>query len=68
MIMQVTINAKPQSVPTETTVAELIELLELQNKRLAIEINQELVPRSTFDLHKLAENDHVEIVQAIGGG
>ena len=68
MIMQVTVNAKPQSVPADTTVAELIELLELQNKRLAIEVNQELVLRSTFNSHKLAENDQIEIVQAIGGG
>ena len=66
--MQVTINAEPQTVPDDSSVADLIDLLQLQNKRLAIEINKELVPRSTFATHKLTESDEIEIVQAIGGG
>ena len=66
--MQVTINAEPQTVPDDSSVADLIALLQLQNKRLAIEINKELVPRSTFATHKLNESDEIEIVQAIGGG
>ena len=66
--MQVTINAETQVVPEDSTVSDLIVLLQLQNKRLAIEINKELIPRSTFELHRLSENDEIEIVQAIGGG
>ena len=66
--MQVTINAEQQTIPDNTNVTALIEILKLQNKRLAVEINQELVPRSTFDSHQIAENDQIEIVQAIGGG
>ena len=66
--MQVTINAEQQTIPDNTNVTALIEILKLQNKRLAVEINQELVPRSTFESHQIAENDQIEIVQAIGGG
>jgi len=66
--MQITINAESQTVPEGSSVADLIDLLQLQNKRLAIEINKELVPRSTFASHKLSENDEIEIVHAIGGG
>ena len=66
--MHVTINAKAHDIAINSTVAALIEHLELQNKRLAIEVNKELVPRSIFSQHQLNENDHIEIVQAIGGG
>lgn len=66
--MHVTINAEPQTIPDDSSVADLIDFLQLQNKRLAIEINKELVPRSHFATHQLADNDTIEIVQAIGGG
>jgi sulfur carrier protein len=48
--------------------AELIERLDLSGKRLAVEVNQELVPRSQFGSHRLAANDRVEIIHAVGGG
>jgi len=66
--MHVTINAKNHDIATNSTVAALIEHLALQNKRLAIEVNKVLVPRSLFSRHQLHENDQIEIVQAIGGG
>ena len=66
--MHVTINAKAHDIAAGSTVAVLIEHLALQNKRLAIEVNKELVPRSLFSHHQLNENDNIEIVQAIGGG
>ncbi|MGD9096261.1 MAG: sulfur carrier protein ThiS, partial [Chromatiales bacterium] len=46
----------------------LIAELDLGEKRFAVEINEELVPRSTFATRALAEDDRVEIVTAIGGG
>ena len=42
--------------------ADLIEQLELSGERLAVEVNQELVPRSFFEEHCLAEGDQVEII------
>ena len=52
----------------DITVAGLIALLELGDKRLAIEVNEEVVPRSQYRNFVLGCGDRVEIVQAIGGG
>ena len=51
-----------------TTVAQLIEQLQLAGKRIAVEINQDIVPRSTHANTLLRAGDKVEIVHAIGGG
>jgi sulfur carrier protein len=49
-------------------VARLIEELELEGKRIALERNGEIVPRSQFDEIALADGDALEIVVAVGGG
>ncbi|MDD2832615.1 MAG: sulfur carrier protein ThiS [Methylotenera sp.] len=67
--MQLTINGKPRSFDAEQlSVAHLVELLELTGKRLAIELNAEIVPRSQFEHTLLKNNDKLEIVGAVGGG
>lgn len=67
--MQLTINGKSRSFDAATlTVAELVQHLELVGKRLAIERNGEIVPRSQFDVTPLADGDKLEIVGAVGGG
>ncbi len=66
--MQIFINGEEQRISSDTTMAQLIEQLELQDRRLAVEVNEELVPRSTFPQHRLQAGDRVEIVHAIGGG
>jgi len=66
--MQLIINGAPREVPEAMTAAQLIELLGLSNKRLALEANCEIVPRSTFETHTFRPGDQIEIVQAIGGG
>ena len=66
--MEILVNGTPHLVAADTTAAQLLVILELQGKRLALEINQELVPRSQFDTTVLQPNDTVEIVHAIGGG
>ena len=66
--MQITLNGEPREIPDALTAAGLVELLELGGKRLAMEVNEEIVPRSTFEQRVLAEGDKVEIVHAIGGG
>ncbi len=48
--------------------AALIETLALTGRRLAVEVNAELVPRSRFDQHLLQPGDRVEIIHAVGGG
>ncbi len=66
--MNVTINGEQQTLAAETSIDRLIEQLGLQGKRLAVEVNLEIVPRSDYGAHVLADGDVVEIVQAIGGG
>jgi large subunit ribosomal protein L33 len=52
----------------QTSATQLIQLLGLEGKRLAIEANMEIIPRSTFDTYFFKPGDKIEIVQAIGGG
>jgi thiamine biosynthesis protein ThiS len=66
--MKITLNGEPRSLTTKISLKQLVSELGLDNKRLAIEVNQEIVPRSEYDTHLLQEADQVEIVQAIGGG
>lgn len=56
------------SSEAKLTVAQLLEHMALQGKRIAVERNGEIVPRSKFDLPILADGDRIEIVVAVGGG
>jgi sulfur carrier protein len=67
--MQLIINGKPRDFEAESlTVAALVEQLSLAGKRLAIEHNTEIVPRSQFATTWLTDGDKLEIVGAVGGG
>lgn len=66
--MEISLNGSPYQLQENTTVAILIAQLDLTNKRLAVEINKEIIPRSQFESYLLTANNQVEIVQAIGGG
>ena len=66
--MQIYVNGEARQVPEGTDMAGLVELLELGGRRIAVEVNQELVPRSSFTAHPLREADRVEIIHAVGGG
>lgn len=66
--MQIIINGNPTEVPDGTDMAKLIDQLALSGQRLAVEINQELVPRSRFGERRLEPSDRVEIIHAVGGG
>ena len=66
--MHIVVNGESREVDDQLTARQLIELLGLTEARLAMEVNREIVPRSTFDAHRLQPGDQVEIVRAIGGG
>lgn len=66
--MNILINGKSEQFDDKLTAAQLVEKLGLQDKRIAMEVNQEIVPRSTYDSFQLNENDRVEIINAVGGG
>ncbi len=67
-VITVNINGTPRQLPANTTVAALIEEMGLTGKRIALERNGEIVPRSTFGTRQLAAGDKLEIVVAVGGG
>ncbi|HBS27470.1 MAG TPA: thiamine biosynthesis protein ThiS [Gammaproteobacteria bacterium] len=66
--MEIELNGEKMQVPTEISAAGLIDHLKLADKRLALEVNQEIVPRSQYAEVMIKDNDTVEIVHAIGGG
>ena len=66
--MHITLNGESRTLTSTTSLKQLVSELGLDNKRLAIEVNQEIVPRSEYGKHLLQDADQVEIVHAIGGG
>lgn len=67
-MLELIVNGKPRAFPAPLTVAQLVELLALTGKRIAIEKNGEIVPRSQHADTPLASGDRLEIVVAVGGG
>ena len=67
-MIELAINGEARSFPAPLTLAQLIELLDLAGKRIAIEKNGEIVPRSQHASTRLASGDRLEIVVAVGGG
>ncbi|BAK76439.1 thiamine biosynthesis protein ThiS [Pseudogulbenkiania sp. NH8B] len=64
----VLVNGEPTELATPLTVRQLLERLELQGRRVAIERNGDILPRSRYDDTRLAEGDRFEIIIAVGGG
>jgi sulfur carrier protein len=66
--MTISINGAMRQFAQAMTVASLIEEMGLTGKRIALERNGEIVPRSTFGSQQLADGDSLEVVVAVGGG
>lgn len=66
--MQIILNGNNFPVDEPISVSELLRLLKLETQRIAIEINEEIIPKSEHIRHQIQEGDKVEIVRAIGGG
>lgn len=66
--MEIFVNGTPRAIPIGYSVYQLLEELDLLGKRLALEVNREIVPRSAYVAQHLNPGDRVEIVHAIGGG
>ncbi|HWU68209.1 MAG TPA: sulfur carrier protein ThiS [Stenotrophobium sp.] len=66
--MNIQLNGTRRDLPAGSSLAALIAQLPLAGRRLAVERNGEIVPRSQYAQVTLAEGDRIEIVQAIGGG
>ena len=66
--VRILVNGAPREFDRAPTVAQFLDQLELAGRRLAIERNGEIVPRSRFKDTQLADGDRLEIVVAVGGG
>ena len=67
--MNLVINGEDyHDLPATLTVAGLIDHLDLPAKKIAIERNREIVPKSTFGTVELNDGDRLEIIHFIGGG
>jgi sulfur carrier protein len=63
------LNGKPYTLPNPTfNLSDLVQALSLQGKRIAIERNGEIVPKSRHPMTPLAAGDKIEVVAAVGGG
>jgi len=66
--MQIIVNSKPHELPEKASVADLIEHLKLGEKKVAVEVNTELVTKTEWKAHLLRNGDKVEVVTFVGGG
>jgi len=66
--MKVFLNGKQTNVNNNITAQQLIYVMGYQDKRIALEINGEVIPKSKYSNRIIVENDKVEIIVAVGGG
>ena len=66
--MHIQLNGERYELPDGQSVADLLQRLELTGRRLAVELNRDIVLRSQHAATVLVEDDQVEVVHAIGGG
>jgi sulfur carrier protein len=66
--IRITVNGEPREVAAAATLADLLAQVGLDTRKVAVERNLEIVPRSTYAATALAAGDELEIVHFIGGG
>ena len=66
--MEIFVNGEAREVQSPCTVQQLLETMDILGQRLAVEVNEEIVPKSRHTEFAFNSGDKVEIVHAIGGG
>ena len=66
--VNVLVNGKPYALRDDATLGELIQTLVPAPRRIAVEVNEAIVPAAEHARFRLAADDRVEIIEAIGGG
>jgi sulfur carrier protein len=66
--VRITLNGEPYDLPAPLTVSQLLQRLEIDARRVAIELNLIVLKRGTFDTTTVRDGDAVEIVNFVGGG
>ena len=65
--MNIFLNGEAQNIEF-STILELVQSLQLDGKRFAVEVNEQIVPKSRLAETMIQNNDKIEIIQAVGGG
>ena len=66
--MNIIINGEPHTFADGLSANKLIDELKLGGKRLAMEVNGDILPKSAYSNHEFKDGDKVEIIHAVGGG
>ena len=66
--MRIFVNGEPRELADGATVETLVAALDLAGRRIAVEVNEDIVPKGLHAQTVLHDNDRIEIVHAIGGG
>jgi len=66
--MKIIVNDEKIELPYNSNIEDLVIHLGYQNQRIAIEINESIVPKSNHSTHLLKNLDKVEVINAVGGG
>ncbi len=66
--MIVIVNGKNLEIADNANAADLIKQLGYQNQRIALEVNEAIIPKSKHDDFSLNDGDKIEIIKAVGGG
>jgi sulfur carrier protein len=66
--VRIFLNGEEKAVSDSLTVSQLLQQLGLGERRIAVEINEEIVPRSRHAARRLSGGDRIEVVFAVGGG
>ncbi len=67
-MITVQLNGQPRAIAEDSCLLDLLQAEGLAERRLAVEVNLDIVPRAQHASHRLADGDRIEIVHAIGGG
>ena len=66
--MNIHVNGKRLELPFNSNITDLISYLGFQNQRIALEVNELIIPKSKHSTFLLSDNDKVEVINAVGGG
>jgi len=66
--MDILLNGQPATIEDDSTIARLLDDQQLAQRRVAVEVNAQIIPRGRHADYRLQPGDQVEIVQALGGG
>ena len=66
--IQIYINGKKKNINVDDNLNNILEDFSIKNKLVAIELNEEVVPKSKYKTKRISQNDRIEILELIGGG